>query len=272
MAHHKFIFESINNDLLIGLLSAFPFEAFSEEGSTVEAWLPDSEEADVVRHEIEELYNAHYETLEVEFVPERNWNETWESRFDPVEVGDFCRVRAVFHDTKPGYEHEVVIDPKQAFGTGHHETTYMMIETMQDLDLEGRSVLDLGCGTGILAILANKLGAKPITAIDIEQLAVDNTRENLNLNYVNAEVHVGSVEVVKGRGFDVILANINRNAIMFLMESIVKLLNPGGRVVFSGFLEINYEEVVEKAAGLGLRLEGRRQRGEWECVQLIMNN
>jgi ribosomal protein L11 methyltransferase len=181
-------------------------------------------------------------------------------------VGDFCYVRADFHESREGFQYEVLINPKQAFGTGHHETTYMMIESMREIQFSDKRVLDLGCGTGILAILAAKMGAQDIIALDIEEESVENTIENLALNAISADVNLGSVEVVAGQKFDVVLANINRNAIMFLMPEISKLLRPGGIVTFSGFLEANYLEVVSKAEFLKLSLIRRVQRGEWECL------
>ncbi len=270
MGYHKFLFKTRDTELLTGILSQFDFEAFSEENDDLAAWIDDNVDQSNLSSEIELNASSFYTSFEIEHIPDQNWNAVWESRFDPVAVDDFCYVRAHFHDSQPGFQYEVVIDPKQAFGTGHHETTYMMIESMREMPFAGNRILDLGCGTGILAILAAKMGANEITAIDIEEESVENTIENLALNAVSADVRLGSVEVLLGEKFDVILANINRNAIMFLMEDITSLLAPGGTIAFSGFLENNYEEVREKAESLGLRLGERRQRGEWEC--LVMNS
>lgn len=269
MGYLKFIFKTSDSDLLTGVLSQFDFEAFSEENNDLAAWVDERVDRSSLAHDIELKARAFYTSFEIEHIPDQNWNAVWESSFDPVAVDDFCLVRANFHDPKPGFQYEVVIDPKQAFGTGHHETTYMMIESMRDMQFEGKRILDLGCGTGILAILAAKMGAEVVTAIDIEEESVENTVENLNLNSVSADVRHGSVEVVAGEKYDMILANINRNTIMFLMHDITSLLSPGAAVVFSGFLEHNFEEVCEKAESLGLRFVERRQRGEWECV--LMN-
>jgi ribosomal protein L11 methyltransferase len=146
----------------------------------------------------------------------------------------------------------------------------MMIESMRNIDFAKKRVLDLGCGTGILSVLAAKLGSNQVTAVDIEEESVENTLENLTLNNTTANVKLGSVDVLKGEAYDVILANINRNAIMFLIEDIVSLMNPGSTVLFSGFLEQNFEEVKDKADTFGLELQSRKQRGEWECLQFAL--
>ena len=272
MGFHKFIFKAKEPELLIGLLSQYPFEAFEEKDGALEAWLNESEDESMLKAAIQMECTAFFTNLEVEYIPDRNWNETWESRFDPVEIGSFCRIRAVFHESVQGYDHEIVISPKQAFGTGHHETTYMMVQAMQSLDLHGADVLDLGSGTGVLAILAVKLGAAKVVAVDIETEAVDNTLENAELNNVKVDTRLGSTDVVSSLKFDLILANINRNAIMFLLKDIARLLKPGGRVVFSGFLEMNEMEVEEQAGLAGLELEKKMQRGEWLCLGFSRSN
>jgi ribosomal protein L11 methyltransferase len=272
MGYHKFIFETNDTELLTGVLSQFDFEAFSEEDDLLAAWITEDADRDQLAENIGEMASQFYTNFRIEHIPDQNWNAAWESTFDPVAVDDFCYVRARFHNASDAYMHEIVIDPKQAFGTGHHETTYMMLEAMRNMRFEGKRVLDLGCGTGILAILAAKMGAQDITAIDIETESVENAKENLALNGVDVNVMLGSTEVVEGQTFDIILANINRNAIMFLMEDIASLMSAGGSVVFSGFLEHNYDEVMEKADSLGLELMNRMQKGEWECLVLTIWN
>ena len=264
--YYKFSFTSNHLELLLGLLSQFDFDAYAEAPGTLEAWLSEDRDAKVIASEISEELSLFFTALEVEFVEDQNWNETWEARFDPVRVGDFCLVRAEFHKSDPDIDFEIIIDPKQAFGTGHHETTYMMIEEMANLDFRGKNVLDLGCGTGILSILAKKLGAESVTAIDIEEPSVENTLENLGLNGVEATVLLGSVDVISGRQFDIVLANINRNAIMMLMPDMVSKINGNGRVLFSGFLESNFHEVTDLATEQGLQALSKRKKGEWLCL------
>jgi len=261
--YYKFNFTSNHIELLLGLLSQFEFEAYAETANGLEAWLSEDEDQELIASQINGELALFFTSMDVEFIEDQNWNETWEAQFDPVQVGDFCLVRAQFHKSDPNFQHEVIIDPKQAFGTGHHETTYMMIEEMAELDFSGKTVLDLGCGTGILSILAMKLGAETVTAIDIEEPSVENTEENLALNSVTAEVKLGSVDVVGGRQFDIILANINRNAIMALMPEVVLNMKEKGTVLFSGFLESNFHEITELAKQNGLKSSSRRQKGEW---------
>ncbi|RLD19676.1 MAG: 50S ribosomal protein L11 methyltransferase [Bacteroidetes bacterium] len=256
-------------ELLLGLLSQFNFEAYAEGPGTLEAWLPKDADQELIASEIREELSLFFTSLEVEFIEDQNWNETWEAQFDPVRVGDFCLVRAAFHESDPNVGYEIIIDPKQAFGTGHHETTYMMIEEMAAVDFKGKTVLDLGCGTGILSILALKLGAENVTAIDIEEPSVENAKENLALNGVKAEVILGSVDTVRGRHFDIVLANINRNAIMMLMPELVLNIAENGTVLFSGFLESNVQEVTDLSEEHGLGPISRRQKGEWLCLGFL---
>ena len=264
--YYKFSFASSHVELLLGLLSQFNFEAYAERPGTLEAWLSDDEDHELIAREIREELSLFFTSLEVEFIEDQNWNETWEAQFDPVRVGNFCLVRAEFHESDPNVDIEIIIDPKQAFGTGHHETTYMMVEEMAELDFKGKTVLDLGCGTGILSILALKRGAKSVTAIDIEEPSVENTNENLELNGVEAEVLLGSIDIVKGRQFDIVLANINRNAIMLLLPDMISNIKENGSILFSGFLESNFNEMNDLTLEHGLRATTKRQKGEWLCL------
>lgn len=264
--HHKFIFTTNQPEILTGLLSQYAFEAFSETDDCIEAWLPEAEDEIALLKEIEKDLPIFFNSVHIEFIPDQNWNATWEAGFEPVQVGDLCLIRAQFHDPDPSFEHEIVIDPKQAFGTGHHETTYMMIDQMAQLDLSGKRVLDFGCGTGILAIYALQLGASEVVAIDIEEPSVENTKENLALNNVAADVRLGSVETIVGEKFDVVLANVNRNTIMLLMPQIADAIADNGVVLFSGFLESNIKEVTECAVESGLEAVSTKSRGGWMCL------
>jgi ribosomal protein L11 methyltransferase len=264
--YYKFNFISQQTELLLGLLTQFDFEAYAHTDDGIEAWLEKDRDHTLIETQIKEELSPFFTSLDLEFIEDQNWNETWESRFDPVLVGDFCLVRAEFHKSDPSVKHEIIIDPKQAFGTGHHETTYMMIEEMANLDFNGKAILDFGCGTGILSILASKLGAGSVTANDIEEPSVENTIENLELNGANAEVLLGSVEVVEGRKFDIVLANINRNTIMTLMPEIILNMEEGSLILLSGFLDSNFHEVTDMAVEHGLKPVLKRQKGEWLCL------
>jgi len=197
----------------------------------------------------------------------RNWNAEWESSFQPVEVGNDVRIRADFHAGAPGFTHELVITPRMAFGTGHHATTRMMVRAMLGLDLGGRSVCDLGCGTGVLAILAERMGAKAIRAIDIDQGAVDNARENLVRNGCHAvTVEKGTATSLKGHRYDAILANIERNILLDAMQVMCDALGPGGVLFLSGFVVADRHLLAQRAREVGLDPVEEMNEGDWALL------
>ncbi|MEZ4939845.1 MAG: 50S ribosomal protein L11 methyltransferase [Saprospiraceae bacterium] len=204
-----------------------------------------------------------------EFLPAQNWNEIWESNFQPVIVEDFCAVRADFHAPVPGVEHELVINPKMAFGTGHHETTWMCLRALRSLPCRGAYLLDFGCGTGVLAILAARLGAAEVEAVDIEAESYRNTLENSANNGVAQQITArhGTLDAVRGTAFDGILANINRHIILEALPRLKDLLKPGGWLLVSGILEQDGDLVTQSAAGAGFTLQNREQRGNWLCLR-----
>jgi ribosomal protein L11 methyltransferase len=201
----------------------------------------------------------------VENLPEENWNIQWESHFSPISVNDFCYVRADFHPSVTGFKHELVITPRMAFGTGHHETTYMMMEAMENIPFKDTFVFDFGCGTGILAILAVKLGAKKVIALDIEEPAVENAIDNATLNGVGdyIDVFAGDLKAVSLSGQDVILANINRNVILDELPTLKNQLSPFGLLLISGILWSDWDLIMDKASSQGLNLVSKNQKGDW---------
>lgn len=202
-----------------------------------------------------------------ELLPTVNWNATWEQNFEPVRIGDFCYVRAHFHPPVSGLQYDLVITPKMSFGTGHHATTEMMIASMEDLDIRGKRVFDFGTGTGILAILAEKMGAANIMAIDNEPGAVENARENAQLNACDkCAFAIGSLDAISNQQFDLILANINRNILMQYMPDFPALLSSSGRLLLSGILESDIPDIRASAETQGLRLLKKRQQKEWACL------
>jgi len=208
----------------------------------------------------------------VEKVEDKNWNALWESNFEPIQIGAI-HVRATFHKPTEGDDQELIIAPKMAFGTGHHPTTYMMIETMQQLDLGGKSVFDYGCGTGILSVLAYKLGSKKITAVDIQEEAEDNFHEHLEINDClpsHFRFHLGQLEQISGR-YDVILANINRHVLLEKHTVLKRYLNEGGLMVMSGILDSDRELLVSTYEGAGWKVIDEFSRGEWKCFHLKIN-
>lgn len=256
-------------EILIAYLSDAPFDTFEETEEGLNAYLPASDEhvaeAEILLAELSEHIGFQWEK---DFLPGQNWNEIWESNFHPVIVGDFCAVRADFHEPILGVKHELVINPKMAFGTGHHETTWQCIAAMEHLPMAEKKVLDFGCGTGVLAILASKLGAAEVEAVDIEEESYRNTLENSEVNHVtNVTARCGTLAAVQGRDFDGILANINRNVILGSLSDLATLLKPGGWLLVSGILLQDEEVVTEAAAKAGFEKKKRTERGNWLCIR-----
>ncbi|MBM3419570.1 MAG: 50S ribosomal protein L11 methyltransferase [Bacteroidetes bacterium] len=202
-------------------------------------------------------------------VPDVNWNEIWEKSFNPVIVGEDVVVRAPFHKTNGSYRYEIIIEPKMAFGTGHHETTELMMWLMLKNDFRGKRVTDLGCGTGILAILASLMGASSVTAIDNDPLAVGNCLENLKTNNVNnVDVVPGDAAYLTDRkeSFDTILANINRNTLIAEMSTMAGALRTGGVILLSGFYNSDKEVIANSASGAGLKLVQFIEKNSWVAM------
>lgn len=200
-------------------------------------------------------------------IPSRNWNAEWESSFQPVEVGKEVRIRADFHVPVPGFTHELIITPRMAFGTGHHATTRMMVQAMLGVEIKGRIVCDLGCGTGVLAILALRMGASQVLAIDIDQGAVDNARENVARNNCHAvAVEKGTAASLKGLFHDIILANIERNVLLDAMQVMYDALQPGGILFLSGFVPADRHLLEERAEQVGFTLAERMNEGDWALL------
>jgi ribosomal protein L11 methyltransferase len=212
-------------DLLIALMSERGYEGFEQEDALLKAFIP---EEHFDREWLEELLTAHGLNYTLERIEEKNWNAEWERNFQPVVVETFCAIRAHFHEPISGVEHELVITPKMSFGTGHHATTYMMLRSMQGMDMRGKRVLDFGTGTGVLAILAKRLGAKEVVAIDNDDWSIANAKENIAVNGCD-EVVVLKMDRVAALGgvFDIILANINKHVIVDQLGDLVQQLAQG---------------------------------------------
>jgi ribosomal protein L11 methyltransferase len=197
---------------------------------------------------------------------DENWNRKWEENFQPITIGDI-HVRASFHAPQPA-KREIIIEPKMSFGTGHHATTSLMIQEMLKTDCTGRNVLDMGCGTSILAILASMLGAKEVTAVDVDDWAVENSKENLNRNEIkNVTVLKGDAEIIGERPFDVVLANINRNVLLNDMWVYSRSLNRGGRLLLSGFYEEDVKQIKKAAEENGLTFINYEVSEHWTMAR-----
>jgi len=257
--------------ILIAYLSDAPFDTFEENETGMAAYLParaDMAAAEATLQALEQQFQFSWNKT---FIPGQNWNEIWESNFHPVIVDDFCAVRADFHEPIPGVKWELVINPKMAFGTGHHETTWQCIASMEKLPLHSAKVLDFGCGTGILAILASKLGASEVEAVDIEEESYRNTIENCQVNGVeNVTTRCGTLDAVEGRDFDGIFANINRHIILATLPQMAGLLKPDGWLLISGILLDDAEIVTEAANAAGFEKRWFTQRGNWLCGLFLL--
>lgn len=253
-------------DLMIDALgNEGPYDSFVEQPDGLKAYVPqaqyDEQFLKTVCNEVG--CPCHYEVAEM---PDKNWNEEWEKQHQPVLVEDFCWVRAPFHQHRNDVCYEIEIEPKMSFGTAHHATTYMMLTLLRDAEVEGCRVLDMGCGTAVLAILAAMRGAASVEAVDVDEWAYRNAVENVSRNGVEGVVHcmLGDATSLNDLdSFDLILANINRNILLHDIASYVAVLNQGGTICFSGFYESDVPSLVDKATALGLRLEQMRVRQGW---------
>lgn len=260
-----------NTEILLAYLGDAAFDTFEETPGGLDAFLPESAGLEATEELLQELQAQFNFTWAVEFLPAQNWNEIWESNFHPVIVEDFCAVRADFHAPIEGVLHELVINPKMAFGTGHHETTWMCLRALRDLPCAGARLLDYGCGTGVLAILAARLGAAHVEAVDIEEESYRNTLDNSALNGVAGQIAArhGTLDAVTGTDFDGILANINRNVILDSLPRLAGLLKPGGWLLVSGILEQDGDAVRNAATAAGFMQQDMAQRGNWLCLRFL---
>ncbi|MFT4203502.1 MAG: 50S ribosomal protein L11 methyltransferase [Chitinophagaceae bacterium] len=253
-------------DLYVGLLSDLDYSGFEQEDETLKAYIEEAQFDPVALSALAKEFNFRFTIGALE---EQNWNALWESNFTPVQVGDFVGLRADFHPAFGSQvQHELVITPKMSFGTGHHATTHMMIQQMQNLPLKGACVLDFGTGTGVLALLAEKLGAKNILAIDNDEWSIRNAQENMEANHAaHIDLQFASTPPA-GQLFDIVLANINRNVIVDNFASIVHNLKQGGFLVLSGLLAEDAPPIVQLAEQHGLKHHNTLTRLNWISLLL----
>ncbi|MDO5615621.1 MAG: 50S ribosomal protein L11 methyltransferase [Cruoricaptor ignavus] len=260
------------NEILMAELIQVGFDSFTEEHDGVLAYIPkelwDEEQMKTLyifnQDEVQIAYSYHE-------MPNINWNEEWEKNFDPINVADKVLIRAEFHEANPNL-HEIVIQPKMSFGTGHHPTTHLMIEQMLQMDFQGKTVLDMGCGTSVLAIFAKQKGAGKTTAIDIDEWSVENSIENAKRNNVELEISQGTAENLGKEKFDIILANINRNILISDIPAYVSVLNDGGVLLLSGLCFFDVDDILEVCTAQGLTLKNKQQREEWMSLLLEKDN
>jgi len=253
-----------NREILVALLSDLSFESFDETEELVMGYIP-GETVDL--EQIGEITASLPFSVQLadEMIPDQNWNEVWEKNyFKPLLIGNRCLVRAPFHTEYEPAEFELVIEPKMAFGTGNHETTTLVAEQILDMDLTDKTVLDMGCGTGILGMLASLKGAKRVLAIDIDSWAFESTVENARLNSIfNLEAKLGDARLLGNETFEIVFANIQKNVIINDLPIYTQVLQPGGKLYLSGFYASDIPDVQKKATSLGLTEIGVCEKNNW---------
>ena len=259
------------SEILIAELGSLGFESFVENEDGVTAYILKEEFNENMLTEVRILdsdeFKISYSSSEIQQV---NWNEEWEKNFQPIVVDDICSVRAPFHP-KPETEFDIVIEPKMSFGTGHHATTHMMIQFILKNEWKGKSVLDMGCGTGVLAILSAQKGANPVEAIDIDNWCYLNSLENIERNNVpEISVKEGGAELLGEKKYDVIIANINRNILLNDMQKYVSVLQPDGDLYLSGFYKEDIPIIQEACEKLGLKFQENLEKDKWVAVKFSL--
>jgi ribosomal protein L11 methyltransferase len=255
-----------DHERMLAYLSQYAFEGFREEEGRILAYIREDSWDGKGFQAFLEQYRLHdsIESLETRRLPDRNWNELWESNYPPVRLGSECLIRAPFHAPEAGVAYDIVISPKMSFGTAHHETTKGMLQMMFTLELKGKAVLDLGCGTGILAILAEKMGAASVLALDNDPWAYRNALENLALNACSRiRVQQAELSFITHPSFDLILANINLNSLLDLMDQFPVFLQPGGILILSGFLSGDQDRIGQAAGRNGLVFVVNQVMNNW---------
>lgn len=256
------------SDVLIAQLSDLGFESFVDSDKGFTAYIKEDEFAEVTLNstisQFKEFFTFDYSK---KTIPQQNWNKEWESNFQPIDIQGKCYIRAPFHEVKKGYIFDVIIEPKMSFGTGHHDTTQLMITKLMNLHVNGKSLLDMGCGTGVLAIVASMLGANPITAIDIDDWSYENTIENLQKNNItNVNTFKGDATLLSDKKFNFILANINKNILLKDISIYNSSLETNGSLVISGFFDTDMDELTRKATELGLQFQDKLLSNGWAVL------
>ena len=259
-------------EILTALLSDYPFDSFVEEDAVLKAYILLQDYAPCEQEVARMLLEQGIEQYEAVPIEQQNWNAEWESDFEPVRVeGERpIVIRAAHHAAAAAGEVDVVIAPRMSFGTGHHATTALMSQTISEMGVEGLRGLDMGCGTGVLAIVAMKCGAEQMVAVDIDDWACDSCRDSMALSGVEIDVRCGSMDVVAGEKFDFVLANINRNILLADMDRYASCMHKGSELFMSGFYVQDIPAIREKAESLGMTFLHYREKNNWAAVKFVM--
>ncbi len=263
------------NDVLAAVLGDIGFESFTEAEEGIKAYIQEKlfdEEA--LKTALDDFpisdTRITYAATEAE---DKDWNEEWEKNFfQPIVIGHRCVIHSTFHKNVPQAEYDIIINPQMAFGTGHHQTTSLIIEALLDADVEGKTVLDMGCGTSILAILAAMRGARSVTAVDIDDWCVENSKDNVRLNNIrNISIEQGDASSLEGKPpFDLLIANINRNVLLNDMPAYIRAMHPGSEIYMSGFYTDDIPLLQEKARELGLQFMEAKEKEHWAMAKFIL--
>lgn len=265
-------YEEYIADVLASELGEIGFDSFVPTSNGMDAFIPAAIFND---NQLKELLADFVFEAAIDYkvtqIETKNWNEEWEKHyFEPIVIGNDCVIHSSFHKNIPNAKYDIVIDPKMAFGTGHHETTSLVIAELLTMDLEGKTLLDMGCGTAVLAILAAMRGAGDMVAIDIDKWCTDNSLENIELNHVSGiDVQLGGAELLDGLHFDIVLANINRNILLADMEKYTACLSAGGELYMSGFYKEDIPLIEAEANRNGLKLIGFKEKNNWVVVKTV---
>jgi ribosomal protein L11 methyltransferase len=257
-------------EILIAQLASIGFESFVENENGVSAYIKERDWNATLLEGIQILNSDEFKiTYKQDVIEQTNWNSEWEKNFKPIQVDGLVSIRAPFH-ANPNLEFDIVIEPKMSFGTGHHETTHMMIQHLINLDLTNKKVLDMGCGTGILAIFAEMKGAKNIEAIDIDNWCYQNSLENIARNNCNRiAVFEGGASLLLNKKYDLIIANINRNILLHDMSTYIDCLNPNGMLLLSGFYQEDIPIIDAEVSKYDLKIDKIIERNNWVALKYL---
>lgn len=270
---YRFVIEPLEpwREIFLALVMESGFESSMETKNGFCAYIHENDENEISVQERMEVLTEASISFERKQIAQINWNETWEKNFNPITVNDQCYIRADFHESRPEVPYEIVIQPKMSFGTGHHETTYLMVEYLLEKEVEEKAILDMGCGTSVLGILAKKRGAKYVEAVDIDEWAYENSIENARKNNTDIYVKQGDVTVLGEKEFDLILANINKNILIKDIPAYSENLSQKGELILSGILDTDFHDILSVCKENGLDFVSRKQRNDWIAMRLRKN-